>query len=231
MRLVTMLAMTLAVVACGGKKDKDGGGGTGGTGGTTGSSTGSSMAGTGSASGSAAGSDAGSAAGSATGSAGSGSGDNVIPAGSDTPTGDKDHTGAEHKPSGVTFGEKLPDGWVDSGLQLDHVEAVNESEFPADNAQFVFDYGLDDPTMPKDPKEYQAVLEKALGGEKIVKDDKLPNGHYFETAHAFRYVIDAGDKRIHCGGSLYKDADYDKIAKVRDAAVANAKKLCASAKL
>lgn len=233
MKLVTMLAMTLAVVACGGKKDKDGGGGTTASGSgpsmAGGSGSGPSMAGSGPSMAGGSGSDSAAGSGSA---AGTGSGsDNHRHAGSDTPKGDKDHTGADLKDSGVTFAEKLPDGWIATGLQLDHVEAVNDSKFPADNAHYVFDYGLDDPSMPKDPKEYLVVLEKALGGEKITKDDKLKNGHYYETAHNFRYVIEAGDKRIHCGGSLYKDPDHDKIAKVRDAVVANAKKICASAKL
>jgi hypothetical protein len=228
MRLVTMLAMTLALVACGGKKDKDGGGGT--TGSSAGSSTnaGTGSAATGSAAtGSAAtGSDTGSAAGSAAGSAtaeGSGAGSGAG-SGSDAPL-------ADVKDSGVKFGEKLPEGWFATGAQLDYVEAVNESQFPADNAHFVFDYGIDDPTLPKDPKEYRAALEKGLGGEKIIKEEKLANGYYYETAQAFWYVIDAGDKRIHCDGSLYKDSDYEKIAKIRDKVVATAKKICASAKL
>ena len=45
-------------------------------------------------------------------------------------------------------------------------------------------------------------------------------------------MLDAGNgKRIHCGGSLYKDPEHDKIAKIRDNVIATARKLCLSAKL
>ena len=36
---------------------------------------------------------------------------------------------------------------------------------------------------------------------------------------------------VRCAGSLYRDKDYNKIPKVRDAALADAKKLCTSVTL
>jgi hypothetical protein len=132
----------------------------------------------------------------------------------------------------VKFGEKLPAHWVATGHQLDHVEETpKDAKWDAAFAHYVFDYGLDDPTLPKDPKEYAALLEKAGAHEKITKTEKLKNGYLYESEHAFRYVIEAGDKRIHCGGSLYKDPEHEKIAKIRDSVIATARKLCLSAKL
>jgi len=50
-------------------------------------------------------------------------------------------------------------------------------------------------------------------------------------ADAFRFAIESGGKRLFCGGSLYKDKDYNQIPKIRDRSVAAAKQLCASVKL
>jgi hypothetical protein len=213
------------------------GAGAGGGGGSAGGGT---MAGGGgSGDGSAAAGGGGSASGSAD-AIGTGSG-SAGDSGSNHHPGSAGDSGDHKEPdSGVKFGEKLPDHWVSTGHQIDHVEeAPKDAKWTAEFAHYVFDYGIDDAAMPKDPKEYAAALDKAGAldhpgtpdQEKVTKTDKLKNGYYYESASAFRYVIDAGDKRIHCGGSFYKDADHDKIAKVRDAVIATAKKICASAKL
>ncbi len=214
MKKLALMAIVLA--ACGGKKEnKDPG-----TGSATGSSTasGSAMAGSGSAEGS--------------GSAAAGSGSDVA-AGSGSGSGAGSGSGQLIDDPGIKF-DNLTGGWQAGDGKLDTFEAVNESEFPVDNATFVFEYGLDSKDLPADPKEYAAVLEKSGVMEKIVKQEKTANGHYYESAHGFRYVINAGDKRIHCGGPLYNDdahKDYEKIPKVRDKVVAEAKKICQTAKL
>lgn len=222
MKKLALVAVGL-LAACGGKKDP-------GTGSATGSSTasGSAPAGSGAApagSGSApAGSGSAPAGSGSDTAAGSGSGSNVA-AGSGS--------GQLIDDPGIKF-EKLPDGWESGGGKLDTFEAVNESKFPVDNATFIFEYGLDSKDLPADPKEYAAVLEKSGAMEKITKSEKTANGHYYESAHAFRYVVVAGDKRIHCGGPLYNDSahkDYDTIPKVREKVIADAKKICQTAKL
>ena len=209
--------IAVGLLACGGKKDP-------GTGSATGSSTASGSARAGSAAGSGS-APAGSAAGSGSGSdpaAGSGSGSNMA-AGSGSAS-------EMINDPGIKF-DKLPDGWDAGAGKLDTFEAVNDSKFPVDNATFIFEYGLDAKDLPADPKEYAAVLEKSGALEKVTKNEKTANGHYYESADAFRYVIVAGDKRIHCGGSLYKNDDYNKIPKVRDRVIAEAKKICQTAKL
>lgn len=209
------LLVVAVLAACGSKdkgKDKDTGSTTppAGSSTATGSATGSAAATAGSGAGSSAGSDAGSAGSGSNVAAGSGSG-----------------SGSAAPDDGITF-DKLPDTWQASGGQLDTYEAVNESKFPVDNASFIFEYGLDAADMPADPKAYAAVLDKA--GMKVIKFEKTPNGHYFESDDAFRYVIVAGDRRIHCGGSLYKNDDYDKIPKIRDRVVGEAKRICQTAR-
>ncbi len=202
--------IALGLLACGGKKDP-------GTGSATGSSTATNSAPA----------DSGTApAGSGTAMAGSGSG-----SGSGVAAGSGSGSANEMiDDPGIKF-DKLPDGWEAGAGKLDTFEAVNDTKFPVDNATFIFEYGLDAKDLPTDPKEYAAVLEKSGVLEKITKNEKTANGHYYESADAFRYVIVTGDKRIHCGGSLYKSEDYDKIPKVRDKVIAEAKKICQTAKL
>lgn len=209
------LLVVAVLAACGSKdkgKDKDTGSTTppAGSSTATGSATGSAAATAGSGAGSSAGSDAGSAG-----------------SGSDVAAGSGSGSGSAAPDDGITF-DKLTDTWQASGGQLDTYEAVNESKFPVDNASFIFEYGLDAADMPADPKAYAAVLDKA--GMKVIKFEKTPNGHYFESDDAFRYVIVAGDRRIHCGGSLYKNDDYDKIPKIRDRVVGEAKRICQTAR-
>ncbi len=208
MKKLGLIAVLLA--ACGGKKDKPEGKETPPTTGSS-TATGSGSAGSGSA-----------PAGSGSGSAGSGS--DTMAAGSGSGAG----SGSAVVDDGIKF-DKLPDGWDAGEGKLDTYEAVNDSKFPVDNASFVFEYAVDPKDMPTDPKEYAAVLDK--GGFKVTKNEKTANGHYYESADAFRYVVVAGDKRIHCGGPLYNSDDYNKIPEVRNRVVAEAKKICQTAKL
>ena len=137
--------------------------------------------------------------------AGTGSG-----SGSETGSGSAPAAGPE-----ITFAD-VPEGWEIGDGKGELAVGVNDSKFPVDNAVFVIEYGFE--TTPTDPKQYPTTK-------------KLANGQYFENKESYRYVLDAGDKKIVCGGSLYKDKDYNKIPKERDAAVAAAKKLCESAKV
>jgi hypothetical protein len=220
MKNLTLIAITLCA-ACGSKKSPppDPGSGT-----ATMAGTGSAPAGSGSA-------PAGSgSAGSGSDMAGSGSDDHTH---ATVATGSGSGSGQLIDDPGIDF-DDIPKGWEHGHGKLDEFVAVNDTGFPTDNAAFVFEYSIDPPTMPTDPKEYAALLEKSGVMEKIIKSEPTKNGHYYESAHAFRYVVVAGDKRIHCGGSLYNDPahkDYDKIPKQRDKAIAEAKKICATAKL
>jgi hypothetical protein len=225
MKNLTLIAITLCA-ACGSKKSPPPDPGSG-TASTPTAGTGSApAAGTGSA-----------PAGSGTTPAGSGS-DMAAGSGSDhthatVATGSGSGSGQLIDDPGINFDNLTPE-WEHGHGKLDTFVPVNESKFPVDNAAFVFEYSLDPPTMPTDPKEYAALLEKSGVMEKIVKSEPQKNGHYYESAHAFRYVIVAGDKRIHCGGPLYNDPahkDYDAIPKERAKVIADAKKICATAKL
>jgi len=131
----------------------------------------------------------------------------------------------------------LPDGWTrsdgpDGAAKLEYVAAVNETKFPVDNAVFSFDLGVvDDAAAPTDPAaygEWQAGEMK----DKVLKTEKLGDAVYFEfRGNHFQIVTTGGSKLLRCGGSLYRDKDYDQIPKIRDAALAQAKQLCATMRL
>lgn len=129
----------------------------------------------------------------------------------------------------MAFGESTADWGMDDGDAPNHrvmIVGVNDSKYPVDNALFAIDFGIEDKATPQDPKQYAAWLSKS----KIftpTKIEAVPRGHYFESKDEFRYLLDGN---VWCGGSLYKDKDYNKIPKVRDQSVAAAKKVCASVK-
>jgi hypothetical protein len=126
----------------------------------------------------------------------------------------------------------IPDGWSDDDEpgQMSLVVGVNESKFPVDNALFRVRYGIEDGDAPvTDPKAYVAWLEKKHSF-KAISFHQVPRGHYFEAKGEFRVLLESDGVHVYCGGSLYKDGDYNKIPKVRDESVASAKKLCASVK-
>jgi len=211
MKKLALMTVVL-MAACGSKKDPGAGSAT-------------TASGSASATGSAPAAGSGSAPAVGSGSAPAGSGSDTAMAGSGSGS-----ANTMIDDPGIKF-DKLPDGWEAGEGKLDTFEAVNDSKFPVDNAVFVFEYGLDAKDLPADPKAYIAVLEKSGVMEKVTKNEKTPTGHYYESADGFRYVIAAGDKRINCGGSLYKNEDYNKIPKERDAVIEKAKKICQTAKL
>lgn len=113
-----------------------------------------------------------------------------------------------------------PEDWTVADGKIEFFVAVNESKFPVDNATFEFQYGFET-KLPTVEADYD-------------KKSKVPGGMLLESTKTktFRYVLDNGTgPKIVCGGSLYRDTDYNKIPKERDGAIAQAKKVCASAKL
>ena len=137
----------------------------------------------------------------------------------------------------------LPESWDridnDDGGRLETYAAVNDSKFPVDNATFTFEYGPAAAGAPADAAkfgEWHALEMKT----KVDKTEAIGDATYYAFAglrgakDADKYwlvVKKVGDKLWQCGGSLYKDADYNKIPKERDQQLATAKKICASMKL
>jgi hypothetical protein len=151
------------------------------------------------------------------------------------------------KPSAPTAAIKLaelPAGWdrTDEGdtAKLEYVAATNETRFPVDNAMFTFTLGVvADAAAPKDAAAY-GEWHAGQMKDKVLKTEKLGDATYFEfhgprdakeADRYFQVVTTAGGKLLHCGGSLYRDKDYNQIPKIRDAVIAQAKQLCASMKL
>jgi hypothetical protein len=96
---------------------------------------------------------------------------------------------------------------------------------------FSFRYGYDDPKAPTDREQYKKYLQdsKALMGE--IKDRQRGAAWFLEgtdaSGHpAFRYMVLYGGKRLICYGSLYKDADANRLGDDRDQTVIQAKQIC-----
>jgi hypothetical protein len=96
---------------------------------------------------------------------------------------------------------------------------------------FVFHYGYDDPRAPTDRDQYKKYLQgsKLLVGE--IKDRQRGSAWFLEGADAsglpaFRYVVLYGGKHLICYGSLYKDADSNRLGDDRDQTVIQAKQIC-----
>jgi hypothetical protein len=130
----------------------------------------------------------------------------------------------------------LPSGWdrsdeADGSVKLEYVAAVNDSKFPVDNAVFTFTIDQLPAAAPKDAAAYGDWLAGETK-QKVIKTEKLSDGVYYEFESkddkSFQLVKTSG---VRCAGSLYRDTDYNKIPKVRDAVLADAKKVCASASL
>lgn len=221
---ISLVVALCAVVGCKKKQSEP----------APGSGTATAMAGSGSAM-------AGSGTADTAGSAGAaGSGDTGSAAGSADATGSAAGSGsaAATGPSAAVKLDELPAGWERSdeadGGKLETVVAVNDSKFPVDNAMFTFTFGpVTGDGAPTDPTKYgawQAAQTKA----KLDKAEAMGDAQYVTFSgpekgeKSFRVVKKLGDQLWSCGGSLYQDADYNKIPKVRDEAVAAAKKLCAS---
>ena len=96
---------------------------------------------------------------------------------------------------------------------------------------FAFHYGYDDPKAPTDRDQYKKYLQdsKLLLGE--IKDRQRGSAWFLEGADAsglpaFRYVVLYGGKHLICYGSLYKDADSNRLGDDRDQTVIQAKQIC-----
>src|SRR5262249_3737924 len=96
---------------------------------------------------------------------------------------------------------------------------------------FTFRYGYDDPKAPADHEQYKKYLQdtKALTGE--IRDRQRGAAWFLEGNDAagmpaFRYVVLYGGKRLICYGSLYKDADSNRLGDDRDQTLIQAKQIC-----
>jgi hypothetical protein len=96
---------------------------------------------------------------------------------------------------------------------------------------FSFRYGYDDPRAPADREQYKKFLQdsKAMVGE--IRDRQRGSAWFLEGTDAegfpaFRYVVVYGGKRLICYGSLYKDADSNRLGDDRDQTVIQAKQIC-----
>jgi hypothetical protein len=96
---------------------------------------------------------------------------------------------------------------------------------------FTFRYGYEDPTAPKDHEQYKKYLQdtRALSGE--IRDRQRGAAWFLEGNDAagmpaFRYVVVYGGKQLICYGSLYKDADSNRLGDDRDQTLIQAKQIC-----
>jgi hypothetical protein len=96
---------------------------------------------------------------------------------------------------------------------------------------FSFRYGYDDPRAPTDREQYKKYLQdsKVLMGE--IRDRQRGSAWFLEGTDAsglpaFRYLVVYGGKRLICYGSLYKDADGNRLGDDRDQTVIQAKQIC-----
>ena len=96
---------------------------------------------------------------------------------------------------------------------------------------FSFRYGYEDPRAPADRDQYKKYLQdtRALTGE--IKDRQRGAAWFLEGTDAsglpaFRYVVLYGGKRLICYGSLYKDAESNRLGDDRDQTLIQAKQIC-----
>jgi len=96
---------------------------------------------------------------------------------------------------------------------------------------FSFHYGYEDPRAPADREQYKKYLQdsRSLVGE--IKERQRGSAWYLEGsdaagAPAFRYVVLYGGKRLICYGSLYKDAESNRLGDDRDQTLIQAKQIC-----
>jgi hypothetical protein len=96
-----------------------------------------------------------------------------------------------------------------------------------DIATFVFQYGIEDSSAPADRDAYK----KWLADRKIFisKDDRQKGAAWYlegvdrQGKPAFRMVVQYGDKKLICYGSLYKDSS---LGDLRDQTIIQAKQIC-----
>lgn len=95
---------------------------------------------------------------------------------------------------------------------------------------FTFHYGYDDPKAPADRDQYKKYLQDSKAMTDI-RDRQRGAAWFLEGNDAsglpvFRYQVLYGGKRLICYGSLYKDADSNRLGDDRDQTVIQAKQIC-----
>jgi len=95
---------------------------------------------------------------------------------------------------------------------------------------FTFRYGYEDAKAPPDRDQYKKYLQDTKTLTEI--RDRQRGAAWFLEGNdaaglpAFRYVVLYGGKRLICYGSLYKDAESNKLGDDRDQTVIQAKQIC-----
>jgi len=96
---------------------------------------------------------------------------------------------------------------------------------------FTFRYGYEDAKAPDDHVQYKKYLldTHTLTGD--VRDRQRGAAWFLEGNDssgqpAFRYIVLYGGKRLICYGSLYKDAESNKLGDDRDQTLIQAKQIC-----
>ncbi|MCX5741712.1 MAG: hypothetical protein NT062_04330, partial [Proteobacteria bacterium] len=103
---------------------------------------------------------------------------------------------------------------------------------------FVFRYGYDDTSAPKDRDAYikyladKKLLLPSTAGKPLLNRQRGA-AWYLEGvdgvgAPTFRYLVNYGDKKLICGGPLYKDTQ---LGDIRDDVIVQAKAICESISL
>jgi hypothetical protein len=99
-----------------------------------------------------------------------------------------------------------------------------------DSAVFVFRYGYEAADAPKERDKYKAWLaEKRL---LTVRQDRQASGAWILEGDdgrgnpAFRVVVNWGERKLICYGSLYRDAASNRLGDLRDQTVLQAKQIC-----
>jgi hypothetical protein len=99
-----------------------------------------------------------------------------------------------------------------------------------DSAVFVFRYGYEAADAPKERDKYKAWLaEKRL---LTVRQDRQASGAWILEGNddrgnpAFRVVVNWGERKLICYGSLYRDAASNRLGDLRDQTVLQAKQIC-----
>ena len=96
---------------------------------------------------------------------------------------------------------------------------------------FTFHYGYDDPKAPADHDQYKKYLQDTHAFTGDIRDRQrgaawFLEGNDAQGLPAFRYVVLYGGKRLICYGSLYKDADSNRLGDDRDQTLIQAKQIC-----
>jgi hypothetical protein len=98
------------------------------------------------------------------------------------------------------------------------------------SAIFVFRYGYEDASAPADRDAYKKWLsDKRL---LTVRQDRQAGSSWFLEGNdgsgnpAFRVVVNWSGKKLVCYGSLYKDAESNRLGDLRDQTIIQAKQIC-----